>query len=76
MHITASGQPISMKQLSDTRLTGRMKYILKKSKEGVKIKNSPENPENYREEIVYGNDALAVMNYNAYRKELIRRVRA
>jgi len=78
-HVTRDGCEIRLCDLTYTHLCNIINYIEKRSREGFYVSMSscwnPADPDSmyYEEDYVKGDEALSVLNYDAYINELKRR---
>jgi hypothetical protein len=76
-HVTKDGETIPLRNLTDSHLVNIIKYIEKRSKEGICVVPAYYGVDmmdmDFNEEVLYGQKALDIMNYDAYVNELNRR---
>lgn len=76
-HITKDGKIIPLKDITDSHLVNIIHFIERRAKEGVCVISSCYGVDmmdmDFNEEVIYGQNALKIMNYNAYVNELKRR---
>jgi hypothetical protein len=77
IHVTKNGEKIPITALSKTHLLNIIKFIERRAREGVEVISGSvgfDGDEMYAErDIVYGEEALVVLKYDAYLKEARRR---
>ena len=76
-HVTKDGRIIPLKDISLNHLINIIKYIERRAKEGVCVVSSYYGVDtmdmDFNDEVLYGQKALDIMNYDAYVNELKRR---
>ena len=77
-HVTKDGQIIPLRDITDSHLVNIINYIEKRSREGFYVamwSGWSTDPDSmfYEEDYVKGDEALSVLNYDAYINELKRR---
>lgn len=76
-HVTRDGEIIPLRDLTDSHLVNIIKHIERKAKEDLYIVSGHYGVDmmdmDFNEEVLYGQNALKAMNYDAYINELNRR---
>ena len=77
-HVTKDGEIIPLRDITDSHLVNIINYIEKRSREGFYVamwSGWPADPDSmcYEEDYVKGDEALSILNYDAYINELKRR---
>ena len=78
-HVTRDGEIIPLRDITDSHLVNIINYIEKRSRDGFYVSLiccwNPADPDSmcYEEDYVKGDEALSVLNYDAYVNELNRR---
>lgn len=78
-HVTRDGKIIPLKDITNSHLINIIKYIEKRSRDGFYVALTccwnPADPDSmfYEEDYVNGDEALSILNYDAYVNELNRR---
>lgn len=76
-HVTKDGETIPLRNLTDSHLVNIIKHIERKAKEGLCVVFQYHGVDmmdmDFNEEVLYGQKALDIMNYDAYINELNRR---
>ena len=76
-HVTKDGRIIPLKDISLNHLINIIKYIERRAKEGVCVVSAYYGVDmmdmDFNDEVLYGQKALDIMNYDAYVNELKRR---
>ena len=76
-HVTKEGQIIPLKDITNSHLLNIIKHIERKAKEGLCVVSGCHGADimdmDFNEEVLYGQNALEKLNYDAYINELKRR---
>lgn len=76
-HVTRDGEIIPLRDITDSHLVNIIKYIERKAEEGICVVSRCYGVDmmdmDFYDEVLYGQDALKRMNYDAYINELKRR---
>jgi hypothetical protein len=76
-HVTRDGEIIPLRNLTDSHLVNIIKYIKRRAKEGICVVSACYGVDmmdmDFIEEVFHGQNALDIMNYDAYINELNRR---
>jgi hypothetical protein len=76
-HVTKDGKTIPLKDITNSHLINIIKHIERKAKEGLYVVSGCYGVDmmdmDFNEEVFHGQNALDIMNYDAYVNELKRR---
>ena len=76
-HVTRDGEIIPLRDITDSHLLNIINYVERRAKEGIHVVSGYYGVDmmdmDFNEEILYGQNALKAMDYDAYVNELKRR---
>jgi hypothetical protein len=70
LHKMKNGESIALKDMSNKHLINTIKLYQRKAKKGLSVSYGGYCPMYYDEDVIYGNEALQILDYDEYLKEL------